>query len=127
MNGAGFYTAVALALINVIGLATVAMLQKRRSRSEREQAAVDVLQGVNTELRTELARIAADRKTATEELRAEVQAMRNDNVELKDQLSIARRESRAAHETVGRVIRRVEYLEGVLRSNNIVFDPGPLA
>lgn len=118
---------VTLALIAQFGLLMAGVIQRRKSRQEREQAAVDILQDVNGELRLELTRMAADREANVARMRVDLERVRHEADDLRAQLRLARDEARGAHETAGRAMRRVEYLERVLRANNVTFDPGPLA
>lgn len=116
-----------LALIAQSGLLAAGWMQRRKSHQEREAAAVDILQDVNGELRTELTRMAADREANILRVQADLDRVRQEADDLRAQLRLARDEARGAHETAGRAMRRVEYLEQVLRRNSIAFEPGPLA
>lgn len=115
---AEWQVAIALALIAQTGLVLVAWQQRRRTQLDKAASAVSILHDVNDELRIELTRMFNDRTDYISRLNLEIN-------ELKDQLRLAREESRGAHETAGRCIRRVDYLEGVLRSHGVQFEPGP--
>lgn len=107
-----FITGVVLALIAQVGLLIASWQQRRKSKQERDTLAVDVMQDVNAELRTELQRMHAD-----------IERLREENQQQSAQLRIARAEARGAHETAGRALRRVELLEALLRQHQIPFDP----
>lgn len=109
-----FLAGIVLAVIAQVGLLAAGWQQRRKSKQERETLAVDVMQDVNAELRTELTRMHAD-----------IDRLRDENKQQEAQLRIARAEARGAHETAGRALRRVEQLEALLRQHSIPFDPAP--
>lgn len=108
-----FYTGVLVAVIAQAGLLIATWQQRRKSKAERDTLAVDVMQEVNAELRIELTR-----------LKESVRQLEHDNVQLDAKLRIAQAEARGAHETAGRIMRRVEILEALLRQHQIPFENG---
>lgn len=119
--------AVLIAIVPSFGLVAVAILQKRKAPQERQATAVDILQDVNSELRIEMARLSQDRLDAIQRSNERSKELEREVGVLREELRVARQEARGAHETTGRVVRRVEHLEAVLRQHGITFDPGPLA
>lgn len=115
------------AIITQIGYIAVATLNRRKSRSEKEATAVDILQDVTAELRLEMVRVTQDRTETVQRLKIELSSQEANNNVLRDELRQARQDARGAHETTGRAMRRVEYLERILRDHDIIFDSGPLA
>lgn len=126
MSAAGLSVFI-LAVITQAGLIGAAIVQRRKTREEREATAVDILQDVTSELRQELVRVAEDRATTVSRLRDEIATLEHAAGEQRADLRQARQDARGAHETTGRAMRRVEHLERILRENGIIFDSGPLA
>jgi uncharacterized protein (DUF1800 family) len=121
------FGSVVLALITQMGLLAAGYQTKRKTKQEREQAAVDILQDVNSELRVELTRVADDRAAQIAAMKAEREADRIEMLKLREELRQANANLRAANETTGRVVRRMDYLEDVLRKHGVQYDPGPLS
>ncbi len=119
--------AVITVVLTQIGLGVSVWLGRRKTKQDTDTSSVEILKSVNGELRTEMVRINDARNEETRELTGERDMARKDADQLRDELAQARNETRGAHETAGRAMRRVEYLERILRDRGIAFDPGPLA
>lgn len=119
--------AVLVAVLANAALVLAALIQRFRGRQQKVATAVDIIQDVNSELRIELGRVNTERQAEVSRLGAEVARLNTQVEELRGQLMSARDDSRSAHETTGRAMRRVEHLETVLRQHGISYQPGPLA
>lgn len=116
-----------IAVLTQVGLVVAAMISKRANSTDRAKTGIEILQSVTAELRTELDRKADDNARALVSAANTIKRQDDEIEMLRDELQIARRDTRGAHETAGRAMRRVDYLEHVLREHDIIFDPGPLA
>lgn len=112
---ADWQVAVALTLITQVGLIFAAWQQRRRTKMDKAASVVSILHDVNEELRIELNRMINDLSRLTTEIN-----------ELRDQLRLAKEESRRAHETAGRCMRKVDYLERILQSHGIKYESTPI-
>lgn len=127
MNWAEIGTIVAAVLAGSgVGGFASAWITKRKHPQEVEQGSVKILKDVIAELRTELQRVHDDCADTIAHLKLTVAGLQAEVTEMDGRLRQARQESRGAHETTGRAMRRVEHLEDILRSNGIVLEGGPL-
>lgn len=116
-----------IALITQVGLVVASMINKRSSATDKQKTGVEILQAVTADLRIELDRKAEDNAKSLVRAAHTIKAQDDEIEMLRDDLMNARKDTRGAYETAGISMRRVVYLEEILRKNEIVFDPGPLA